>query len=155
MKEYELGQAARRGRREFLKRSMLLVAAGVAAGTRRPRLRRPRGRQRPVRIGLVGCGGRGTGAAAEALTADPNVKLVALADLFEDRLLSSIATLKKNQDLAGKIDVPPERRFVGFEAYKTLITSGIDVVFAAPLPARALKAAVAANLHIFAEAGRR
>ncbi len=139
MKEYELGQAARRGRREFLKRSMLLGAAGVAAGTRGLAFGVHVGGSDLLRIGLVGCGGRGTGAAAEALTADPNVKLVALADLFEDRLLSSIATLKKNQDLAGKIDVPPERRFVGFEAYKTLITSGIDVVLlcAAPLPARA------------------
>ena len=97
MKEYELGQAARRGRREFLKRSMLLGAAGVAAGTRGLAFGVHVGGSDLLRIGLVGCGGRGTGAAAEALTADPNVKLVAMADLFEDRLLSSLATLKKNR----------------------------------------------------------
>ena len=60
-----------------------------------------------LRVGLVGCGGRGTGAAAQALAADPDVKLVAMADAFEDRLEASLATLKEDQKLASKIDVKP------------------------------------------------
>src|SRR3954471_19049943 len=71
-----------------------------------------------LRVGLVGCGGRGTGAAKQALLADPNVKLVALADAFSDRAESSLTTLKKQEDIAAKIDVPPERIFTGFDAYK-------------------------------------
>src|SRR5687768_5139412 len=70
-----------------------------------------------LRVGLIGCGGRGTGAAENALKADKNVKLVAMADAFEDRLNSSIEVLK-NRDVAEKLDVPAENRFVGFDAYK-------------------------------------
>src|SRR6266511_5917756 len=66
-----------------------------------------------LRIGLVGCGGRGTGAAAQALGADKNVKLVAMGDAFEDRLQSSLKTLKA-QEIASKIDIQPENCFVGF-----------------------------------------
>ena len=74
------------------------------------------------KVGLIGCGGRGTGAAAQALNADQNVKLVAMADAFEDRLQTQPRpALQKDEAIAGKIDVPPERRFVGFDAYKQVI----------------------------------
>ncbi|MGA2616035.1 MAG: Gfo/Idh/MocA family oxidoreductase [Thermoguttaceae bacterium] len=155
MQEHGPGQARRRGRRDFIKTStMLLGAAGAAAGTRSLALGAHVGGSDLLRIGLVGCGGRGTGAAVEALTADPNVKLVALADLFQDRLLGSLANLKRNPQVAGKIDVPPERRFVGFEAYKSLMSSGLEVVLLCAPPhfrPAHLKAAVDADLHIFAE----
>src|SRR5204862_10175 len=62
-----------------------------------------------LRVGLVGCGGRGTGAAGQALNADSNVKLVAMGDAFEDRLQQSLNTLKSDSKIAAKIDVPPER----------------------------------------------
>ncbi len=104
------GQARRGGRHEFLKTStMFLGAAGAAAGTRSLVFGAHTGGSDLLRIGLVGCGGRGTGAAAEALLADPNVKLVALADLFEDRLLSSLASLKRNEQVAGKKSIVPPR----------------------------------------------
>src|SRR5947199_1116003 len=80
-----------------------------------------------LKVGLIGCGGRGTGAAREALAADKNVKLVALADAFEDRLQESLATLQKKPEIAAKIDVPPGNRFVGFDAYKEVIAR-CDVV---------------------------
>src|SRR5687767_1357945 len=73
-----------------------------------------------LRVGLVGCGGRGTGAAADALQADKNVKLVAMADAFEDRLEGSLKTLQAEK-VASKLDVPEENRFVGFDAYKKVI----------------------------------
>src|SRR5262245_64264118 len=84
-----------------------------------------------LRVGLVGCGGRGTGAASQALQADPNVKLVAMADAFADQLSASLENLKKEEKIKDKIDVPTERQFVGFDAYKQLIGSGVDLVILA------------------------
>ena len=61
-----------------------------------------------LRVGLVGCGGRGTGAAGQALRADKNVQLAAMADLFEDRLQGSLKTLKEDEKIADKIAVSPK-----------------------------------------------
>jgi predicted dehydrogenase len=107
-----------------------------------------------LRVGLVGCGGRGTGAAAQALKADPNVKLVALADAFRDRLDSSLATLRRDRELAAKIDVRPEHCFTGFEACQQLINSGVDVVLLCTPPhfrPAHLRMAIQAGKHVFAE----
>ena len=107
-----------------------------------------------LRVGLIGCGGRGTGAASQALRADPAVKLVAMGDAFEDRLGQSLDTLTKDEQIAAKIDVPPGRRFVGFDAYKQVIASGVDVVLLCTPPHFRpihLEAAVEAGKHVFAE----
>jgi predicted dehydrogenase len=106
-----------------------------------------------LRVGLIGCGGRGTGAAAQALAADSNVKLVALGDAFRDRLQGSLATLKKQQEIAGKIDVTDERCFVGFDAYRKVIEHSDVVLLATPPHFRPihLQAAIAAGKHVFAE----
>ncbi len=107
-----------------------------------------------LKVGLVGCGGRGTGAAVQALNADPNLKLTAMGDAFSDRLQSSLATLKKDDDAARKIDVKPENCFVGFDAYKQVIDSGVDVVLLASPPhfrAAHIQYAVEKGKHIFAE----
>jgi predicted dehydrogenase len=90
----------------------------------------------------------------QALMADPNVKLVAMADAFEDRLESSLAQLKTSQKIEDKVEVPPDHRFVGFNAYQKLIDSGVDVVLMAEPPhfrPRHLKAAIDAGKHVFAE----
>ena len=79
-----------------------------------------------LRVGLVGAGGRGTGAAEQALSADKNAKLVAVADAFQDNLDSSVETLKKSV-VGDRIDVPSDRRYVGFDAYKDVIDQ-VDVV---------------------------
>ena len=81
-----------------------------------------------IRIGWIGCGGRGGGAVVNALNADKNVKLVAIGDTFKDKLDSSLAELHKKEKFKNLIDVPPERQFVGFDAYKQVIDSGVDVV---------------------------
>lgn len=91
------------------------------------------GADETLRVGLIGCGGRGTGAAANALRADPNVKLVAMGDAFSDMLENSLNSLKSQGDLAGKIDVPEDRRFTGFDAYKKVIDE-VDVVLLATSP---------------------
>ena len=109
-----------------------------------------------LKVGLLGCGGRGTGAAVNALRADPNVKLWAMADVFADHLESSLSTLQTSEDtadVAAKIDVPPERRFVGWDAYKDLIAC-CDVVLLATSPhfrPLHLAAAVDAGRHTFVE----
>jgi predicted dehydrogenase len=107
-----------------------------------------------LRVGLIGCGDRGTGAASQALAADSNVRLVAMADAFEDRLNNSLETLRKNDAIAAKLDVAPGRRFVGFDAYRELLGSGVDVVLLCTPPhfrPLHLRAAVEAGKHVFAE----
>ena len=132
-------------RRGFLKASAaatFLAANAHAAGS-----------DDTIRIGLVGCGSRGTGAATQALRADKNVKLVAMADAFQDRLDLSLATLKKDKPILDKIDVTPERSFVGFDAYKQLLPH-VDVVLLCEPPhfrPSHLKAAIEAGKHVFAE----
>ena len=107
-----------------------------------------------LRVGLVGCGGRGTGAAKQALRADPNVKLVAMCDAFMDRLEGSLSELKNIKDIASKLDVPAERRFDGFDGYQKLLGSGVDVVLLCTPPGFRpihLKAAIEAGKHVFCE----
>jgi predicted dehydrogenase len=139
------------GRREFLKTSTATVAGTLAA------LAMPRGVHAAgsdvLKVGLIGCGGRGSGAAAQALKADPNVKLWAMADAFADRIEFSLKNLAKAEDLADKIDVAPERRFAGFDAYKQVIDACDVVLLATPPHFRPmhLKAAVDAGKHVFAE----
>ncbi|NLS92082.1 MAG: Gfo/Idh/MocA family oxidoreductase [Planctomycetaceae bacterium] len=126
----------RASRRTFLSRSSAAVA-GAALGSAVARTAHAAGDE-TIKVALVGCGSRGTGAASQALKTKGPMKLWAMADLFEDRLEASLANLTKGQQadydreahggFAGKIDVPPERRFVGFEAYKQAIDSGVDLV---------------------------
>jgi predicted dehydrogenase len=144
------GAATRRG---FLKSSALALAATSAAQLGVAQSAHAAGSD-VLRIGLIGCGGRGTGAAAQALHADENVKLTAMGDAFEDRLQTSLENLAKQADVAHKIDVPPERKFVGFDAYRQVIDSGVDVVLLTAPPhfrPMHLKAAIDAGKHVFAE----
>ncbi|MBN2132251.1 MAG: twin-arginine translocation signal domain-containing protein, partial [Sedimentisphaerales bacterium] len=104
--------AGSKSRRDFLKLSGNVAAASVLAGIG-PRLHA--GESNTIKLALVGCGGRGTGAVADAFAAQGGpVKLYAMADLFEPRLKNSLTNLKNIA--AEKIDVPPERQFVGFDA---------------------------------------
>ncbi len=139
-------------RRQFLKNSGLAVVAGTLAAQKAAAQSNVSPGE-TLRVGLVGCGGRGTGAAAQALAADPKVKLVALGDAFQDRLQGSLATLKKQPEIADKIDVPEAHCFVGFEAYQKVIDHSDVVLLATPPHFRPLhlQAAVAAGKHVFAE----
>jgi predicted dehydrogenase len=143
----------RASRRDFLKTSAAVVATATAGRLAlAPNVHADGGDL--LRVGLIGCGGRGTGAAAQALNADQNVKLVAMGDAFRDRLESSLATLRKDEAIAGKIDVKPDHCFVGFDAYKQVIASSVDVVLLCAPPhfrPAHLKAAVEAGKHVFAE----
>lgn len=104
-------------RREFLKRSGGALA-GAAIGTQLA-ARAYAGEDNTINVALVGCGGRGTGAAFNALSTQGPVKLVAMADVFEDRLESSFNGLSKQ--FPKQVEVPPDRKFIGLDAYKKAI----------------------------------
>lgn len=112
-----------------------------------------------IKIGLIGCGGRGTGAAVQALRADPGLTLHALGDVFSERLDSALAGItaglqESNLDPSARVDVPAERRFLGFDAGQRVIESGVDAVLLCEYPQfrpRHIEAAIAAGKHVFAE----
>jgi predicted dehydrogenase len=163
-------------RRSFLTKSLAAGAAASAFTIVKPELVRGAGKER-LRAGLVGCGGRGTGAAADLLAADPNVELVAVGDIFEDKLRASLAELRDPDELSHasprqaaefrgqpvkelvdsiikRVKVDPEHSFVGFDAYKKVIDSGVDVVLLCTPPGHRpaqFEAAVNAGKHIFME----
>jgi predicted dehydrogenase len=137
-------------RRNFLKVSTAAVVGGALAGQLPNAHAAGSGL---LRVGLIGCGGRGTGAAAQALKADPEVKLVAMGDAFEDRIQQSLATVQKDEKVAGKLDVVPDRCFAGFDAYKQVIACCDVVLLCTPPHFRPLhlRAAIEAGKHVFAE----
>jgi predicted dehydrogenase len=138
-------------RRQFLGSSSAAVAGSLAA-LAAPRNVHAAGSD-VLKIGLVGCGGRGSGAASQALKADSQVKLHAMGDAFADRIDLSFNSLQKIDEVAKKLDVPPERRFVGFDAYKQVIDCCDVVLLCTPPGFRPLhlKAAIDAGKHVFAE----
>src|SRR3954454_10030424 len=133
------------------RRTFVKTAGAAALGTLAANAYAGGGDQ--LRVALVGCGGRGTGAAAQALKADPNVKVVALADAFEDRLESCLTRLRADPAIANKIDVRAEGRFVGFDAYRQAINASDVVLLCTPPHFRPmhLRAAIDAGKHVFAE----
>lgn len=105
-----------------------------------------------LKVGLIGCGGRGTGAANQALNADPNVVLTAMGDVFLDRMEASYNGLM--EETPDKVKVNKENKFIGFDAYQKVIDSGVDVVILATPPAfrpAHLEACIAAGKHVFFE----
>lgn len=135
-------------RRDFLSTSAAALAGGFLATPRTYASGSDR-----LKVGLIGCGGRGSGAAAQALRADRNVTLWAMGDAFADRIESSLAALKEELGSSAPIDVTPERKFAGFDAYQQVIDC-CDVVLLCTPPQfrpRHLQAAIAAGRHVFAE----
>ena len=137
------------------RRNFLGTAAGAAAAL--PTLWTPAvhaaGSDR-LKVGLIGCGGRGSGAASQALSTKGDVVLTAVGDVFPDRIDQCLRSLEVMEPIAAKVDVPVDRRFFGFEAYRQVIDSGVDVVLLATPPhfrPMHIEAAVAAGKHIFAE----
>ncbi len=137
-------------RRTFLK------ASGIASTALAfPSILHAENKTDRIRIGLIGCGGRGSGAANNALTVDPNVQLVALGDVFPERIENALSGLSSRYaSYPGRVDVPKERQFTGLDAYKQVLASDIDCVLLATPPGfRPLHfaAAVEAGKHIFCE----
>lgn len=107
-----------------------------------------------IKVGFVGTGGRGTGAALQALSADDNIELHAVADVFQERIDKSLVTLSKNEKVASKINVASDRQFVGLDSYKRVLDLDIDVILLTTTPGFRplhLRAAVESGKHVFAE----
>lgn len=140
-------------RRDFVKSSAILGASALVPSAFASGLNRRV--DDTIRVGVIGCGGRGTGAAFNALEAHPKVQIVALADLFEDRLKSSYGYLADNEDFGTRVNVDTAHQFVGFDAYKQLLAiDNIDyVILATPPGFRPMHfdAAVSAGKHVFME----
>ncbi len=154
-------------RRTFLRTSTQMVAGAALAAVARPGYA---AENNTIQVALVGCGGRGTGAVANALANKSGpIKLVAMADVFADRLNHSYQTLKQavprsqgsadswiTRFEASQIDVPPERRFLGFDAYQKAMDClhpGDVVILATPVAFRWVhfSYAIAKGIHVFME----
>ncbi len=142
-------------RRSFLRTSQA-VGAASAFTIIKPELVRGAGKEM-LKAGLVGCGGRGTQAVVDMMRGTENVNVVAMGDLFEDRLEGSLRKIKDQKDydkFADRIKVDGEHRFVGFEAFKKVLASDIDIVMLATPPGYRpmhFEAAVEAKKHVFCE----
>ncbi len=140
-------------RRNFLGSSTRL---GAAATVLRPDQVRGQGRQK-LKAGIVGCGARGTQTIGEFLSGNDDVELRAMGDLYQDKLdkaLDTANTSDRYGDVSAKISVTPERMFTGWDSYKQVLASDIDVVLlVTPPPYRAthFEAAIAAKKHVFME----
>ena len=145
-------------RRNFMQRSAGSAAA-TAAGLQIVRPQALRGDENEkLSIGIVGCGGRGTRGVAEAIRGNPNYELHAMGDLFEDQLERSLRRLRDSDEFPAEvkqqIKVAPENRYLGYDAYKKVVDSGVDVVFLHTPPGWRplhLEYAINANKHVFAE----
>ena len=157
-------QVGKTSRRHFLRESGGIVAASAMAGTLGIGRTAHAAGDDTLKVALIGCGGRGTGAVVQALSTQGSVKLWAMADLFEEKIERSLETLLKaengrydrqsHESLAGQIDVPSERRFVGFDAYQKAIDSGVDVVILTTQPhfrPLQFEYAVQQGKHVFME----
>ncbi len=141
-------------RRSFLARGSGILGAAAVAGALDPlRFAHGAAASEELKIALIGCGGRGSGAAGQALstfTQGP-VKLIAMADVFEDRLKSSLSNLKSQHK--DRVDVKEENQFLGFDAYKKAIALADVVILATPPGFRPMmfEEAVKQGKHVFTE----
>lgn len=150
----QMENPAELSRRAFIRQSTgaAMAPAVITAATTLRAQQKADSKNDTLRLGLIGCGGRGTGAAANALGADYNMNLVAVADAFESQADNTIASLSKKFE--GRIKVEPDKKFTGMDAYQKLLQSGVDVVVLATPPGfrpQHLAAAVEAGKHIFCE----
>jgi myo-inositol 2-dehydrogenase/D-chiro-inositol 1-dehydrogenase len=151
MKMKSLSGHQRTTRRSFLRTSVAL--GGTAAlGPLALQSRVHAAGSDVIRIGLIGCGGRGTEAAVNAMNAGKDIRLVAMADLFDERLKASRAQLQKTKP--DQFAVKDDHCCIGFDAYEKLLARDVDVVLIAPtshfIPT-ILKAVVDAGKHVFCE----
>ena len=149
------GENSSISRRELGKRVGQVAAVSALAGIAIPAVHAAG--EPTIQIALIGCGGRGTGAAENALhSKGVSPRLVAMADAYQDRLNHSFNALSHNAGLAGKVDVPDDRKFVGFDAYKhamDCLKPGDVAIFATPLAFRWVHFtyAIQKGLNVFME----
>src|ERR1017187_5377493 len=138
-------------RRAFLKTAGTL---GAGAITGFPAILSAQTVTNAIKVGLVGCGGRGTGAASQALKADDYSELTAVADVTQDQIDKSLQTLQRIQRIAPRVKVESVHRYLGLDAFQKVIDSGVDVVLLATPPGFRpvhLAACIAAGKNVFCE----
>jgi myo-inositol 2-dehydrogenase/D-chiro-inositol 1-dehydrogenase len=144
-------------RRNFVKGTAAATGAMMVAGMPLSSSAFSRPEAKKLKLALVGCGGRGTGAAVQALTADPDVQLVAMADAFGDRLENSLKSIMNSDHLAEdrkkNVKVKDGNKYVGFDGYKDAIREADVVILAAPPGFRPyhLEECINQNKHVFCE----
>jgi myo-inositol 2-dehydrogenase / D-chiro-inositol 1-dehydrogenase len=143
--------AAGHSRRDFLAQSAAVAVGAAATSFAIPRMVHA-AENNQLKVGLIGCGGRGSGAAMNALNADSNSKLHALGDAFPDQIEVAMGHFKKSEH-AARVDVPKERQFSGIDGYRGVIESCDVVLLATPPYFRPmhLEAALNAGKHVFCE----
>jgi predicted dehydrogenase len=143
-------------RRELGKRVGQIAAASALAGIAIPHVHAA-GAEGTVQIALIGCGGRGSGAAVDAMKAKGvRQRLIAMADAFQDRMNTSFGSLSRNEEVKEKFDVSPQHKYIGFEAYKQamdVLSPGDVAIFATPLAFRPVmfEYAIQKGLNVFME----
>ncbi|MGX1929330.1 Gfo/Idh/MocA family protein [Flagellimonas sp. 2504JD4-2] len=139
-------------RRSFVKTTGL-ATGGILASSIPFEAMAQTGKVEKLKLAVVGCGGRGTGATVQALTADKDVELVAMADAFQDRLEGSLSAIQEHFDGERKINVKEKNRFTGFDAYKKAIDLADVVVLATPPGFRPqhFEYAISQDKHVFME----
>ena len=142
-------------RREFIKNTGKIAAASALAGVAIPHVHAAE--NNTIQVALIGCGNRGAGAASDALSVKNGpIKLVAMADVFENRLKVSYDALKRSKDFGKQVEVPEDRKFIGFDAYKKAmdcLKPGDVAIFATPLAFRWVHFgyAIQKRLNVFME----
>ena len=140
-------------KRRFFIKSSSLVAGGLVLPSFNINRMANSSNNKKLKVSVVGCGGRGTGAAVQALRADDNVELVAMADAFKDRLENSLTAIKQEMDGEKTIDVKEKNQFTGFNGYKKAIDLADVVILATPPGFRPIhfKYAIDNDKHVFME----
>ncbi|MFI5194156.1 MAG: Gfo/Idh/MocA family protein [Chitinophagales bacterium] len=143
------------GRRDFIKNSTAVIGGSLLASAIPLHLSAYGGSRDNLNIALIGCGGRGSGAVVNALSTKGNVSLIAMADVFRDKLDDAYNNLSKINRIKDLIHVPEQNKFTGFDAYeKVLALKDVDVVLLVTPPAFRpihFEAAVQAGKHVFME----
>src|SRR5258706_14345981 len=137
-------------RRDFLK----VTTGDLGAVTAFPAIISAQTVTNAIKVGLVGCGGRGTGAASQALAADDYSELTAMADIDQGNIEKSMAALQRIPKTGSRVKTEQANQFIGLDAYQKVLASGIDVVILTTPPGfrpMHLAASVEANKHIFCE----
>ncbi|HEX4166060.1 MAG TPA: Gfo/Idh/MocA family oxidoreductase [Bryobacteraceae bacterium] len=139
-------------RRDFIKATAGALGGALTMGF--PAIISAQTVTKAIKVGLVGCGGRGTGAASQALHADDYAELTAVAEVYQPQIDQSLATLGRIPKIASRVKVDQPHQYVGLDAYQKVISSDVDVVLLATPPGFRpihLTACVDANKHIFCE----
>jgi myo-inositol 2-dehydrogenase / D-chiro-inositol 1-dehydrogenase len=164
MKSYNDSSPEPLSRRDFLRSSAFIAAVGAVGASGQLAPGYAAGSDR-LRVGLIGCGARGIGAAMNCVLSAPGVEIVALGDVFADRVQAALKQLKDNSQgkewscsqewkHADQVKATPDTCFTGFDAYGKVIASGVDMVILAGPPhfrPEHLRAAIAAGKHVFME----